>query len=255
MENIKFLILILASAIPLSCGQQFNATCGPHNYCDVAAGLICEAGRCACSNGPFNGEASYNLEWDGGRQLCVGVAGSVCIGTRRTSLPQGMKRIECLETLSCIQMPRAPLGIGACQSVPKIFDHGTSCSETVYCDAAKGLVCDQTTNTCVCSKERNNTSPSYQLVWDGEKGVCVGDVGSGCVGTKMSPVPQGSKAVECVANAECVQEDTTTPGVGICRVGGEQVTPGPGSSANSLSAFHMPILSLGMSVFACHLRV
>jgi len=239
----KFLtlqILVLVLGINYSCAQSWNTTCGPDNHCDVDVGLICQSSRCACSSGVFNGDYSYDLVWDAGRRLCVGRSGSVCIETRRTSLPQGMKRIECEEPLSCIQMRGAPLGIGVCKPVPKIYFHGTSCNESVYCDAVRGLVCDPTNNTCVCSKERSNTSPEYQLVWDTTLNVCVGDVGSGCFGTKSFPVPKGvSKPVGCVGNAECVQMDGATPGVGICRIEGEEVPQPSGAT----SVYHIQVVS------------
>jgi hypothetical protein len=244
--SLTFLVcLTLTLCISQSSSQLFNDICNPHTYCNVSAGLICDGGRCGCSSGPFNSNYSYTLRWDPQRSLCVGTSGSVCVGTRTTPIPTGMKRVECVDPLSCLQMPQMVLGVGICQNVPKVFYLGTDCNQTQYCDPTKGLVC--TRGKCSCPTERTNTSPRYSLVWDEQKNMCASAMGGACIGTKEGPVPNGQRAVDCITNAECIQQTGATPGVGICREPGSTDSSSPPNSVVSYGILMMSsciILSL-----------
>jgi len=211
--------LLLLSSFHLSKAQLHGNPCGPHTHCNWGSGLVCEGennhGRCACPNGTLTDTVSYSLVWDADRRVCVGEQGSACTGTRRTPVPAGLRAMLCADSLSCIQIPGQPSGIGSCQIIPSAQLQGAPCDQDNYCDSFRGLICIN--GNCDCAAENPRTFPTYDLFWDNQANKCLARVGTHCVGTRLFPSTHGEKAIECDQSADCVDEDMATPGIGICR--------------------------------------
>jgi len=250
MWNSRSLTLfqLFLSLLSLTNAVSWNGRCGyeTQSHCDVNVSLVCDAATstCQCSSGTLTTNVSYILNWDAGQGLCVGQRNSACVGTRQHAVAEGWKAIPCKEDLTCVQLRDMPSGVGSCQS--KLFLHGLSCNENVFCDSSRGLIC--TDGLCACAKERERTSPKFALEWDADMNNCVAPIGTSCIGTKDSshPLAPGHKDILCVLEADCVQVPGQTPGVGICQ---SRMANGASGLLNPTSTFQFLTMAItGMAM-------
>jgi len=207
IAKLVFSVTITSAQMPIEANRTHGESCGPYQHCRMDAALICTDGLCACSSGKVSDKYGYDLEWVVPAGRCLSRLNSVCIGTSQN--PAASKEIQCLGagegSTRCEQMPDLPLGVGLCRPPSQpLHLHGQPCSETRHCDAAAGLVCSVDANTCSCATGALTGTYSYDLRWDNEKGRCVGNVGSACVGTQDNPLSHMTKRIECVTDNGCI---------------------------------------------------
>jgi len=101
--------------------QGFDKECDFSSlHCDRDLGLFCNmtTKKCTCIGVTvFDANLNYTMVWSSSKGKCVGVEGSVCIGTSDdTVLSYGQKKVECETKLSCVQIEKFTQSVGKCST-------------------------------------------------------------------------------------------------------------------------------------------